>query len=138
MGQRIDQFCEDLRLKLTSIDKEIDRLKKQVEGGVRSAEQDVRQRLEKVQRQAETDRKKVAAAQADLKQWVEDKKAVGAEKVAEWKTKREMTKLQNRAEWAERSAAAAIILAIAAVDDAEQASLEAWLARHDADSAQKK
>ena len=138
MGQRIDQFCEDLRLKLTSIDKEIDRLKKQVEGRVQSAEQDVRQRLEKVQRQVETDRKKVAAAQADLKQWVEDKKAVSAEKVAEWKTKREITKLQNRAEWAERSAAAAIIVAIAAVDDAEQASLEAWLARHDADSAQKK
>jgi len=138
MGQRIDQFCEDLRLKLTSIDKEIDRLKKQVEGRVQSAEQDVRQRLEKVQRQVETDRKKVAAAQADLKQCVEDKKAVSAEKVAEWKTKREITKLQNRAERAERSAAAAIIVAIAAVDDAEQASLEAWLARHDADSAQKK
>jgi hypothetical protein len=39
---------------------------------------------------------------------------------------------------AERYAAAAAIVAMAALDAAEQASLEAWLARKDADSAQGK
>jgi hypothetical protein len=46
--------------------------------------------------------------------------------------------LQRRSDNAERYAAAAIDVAVAAVDEAEQASLEAWLARQDADTAQAK
>jgi hypothetical protein len=42
--------------------------------------------------------------------------------------------LQNRADKAERYAAGAIDIAVEAVDEAEQASLEAWLAREDANA----
>jgi hypothetical protein len=44
--------------------------------------------------------------------------------------------LQSRADKAERYAAAAAALAAAAVDEAEQAVLESWLARRDAQAAQ--
>jgi hypothetical protein len=44
--------------------------------------------------------------------------------------------LQGRADKAERYAAAASAVAVAALDEAEEASLEAWLARQDANSAQ--
>ena len=50
--------------------------------------------------------------------------------------KLEKAKLKARAEAAERYAAGAAVVALAAVDEAEQASLEAWLARKDADSGQ--
>jgi len=40
--------------------------------------------------------------------------------------------LQNRADNAERYAAAAVDVAVAALDEAEEAALEAWLARQDA------
>jgi hypothetical protein len=53
----------------------------------------------------------------------------------EWKDKREKAKLQSRAESAERYGVAAALIALAAVDEAEQAVLEAWLAREDADAA---
>jgi hypothetical protein len=43
---------------------------------------------------------------------------------------------QRRAAEADRYAAACIDLAIAAVDEAERAALEAWLAREDANSSQ--
>jgi hypothetical protein len=43
--------------------------------------------------------------------------------------------LQSRAENAERYAVAAAVVALAAVDEAEQAALEAWLARKDGDNA---
>jgi hypothetical protein len=43
--------------------------------------------------------------------------------------------LQFRAEIAERYAVAAAVVAFTAVDEAEQAALEAWLARKDADIA---
>ena len=77
----------------------------------------------------------MTTARADIKKWLDDRKAATNEKVAEWKTKHEQTKLQNRAELAESYAEAAAVVASSAVDDAEQAALEAWLARKDADSA---
>jgi predicted nucleic acid-binding Zn-ribbon protein len=134
MAQRIDQFCEDLRLKLTNIDSGLSGLKAKIDGKTQNVEQDVRGHLERVQKRVEQGRDKVSASQAELKNWVEDKKTATSEKIAEWKAKRETSKLQNRADKAERYAAAAIDIAVAAVDEAEQASLEAWLAREDANA----
>jgi predicted nucleic acid-binding Zn-ribbon protein len=136
MSERIDQFCENLRVKLTSIDNNMDSLKAKIDGKARTAEQDVRTHLDGIKKRIEQERTKVSAAQADIKSWVEERKATTSEKIAEWKNKLEIAKLQSRAESAERYAAAAAVVALAAVDEAEQASLEAWLARKDADSAQ--
>jgi predicted nucleic acid-binding Zn-ribbon protein len=138
MGQRIDQFCEDLRLKLTSIDSSLNGLKVKIEGKAQNAEQEARSHLERVQKRVEQDRAKVLAAQTELKNWVEERKTATRDKIAEWKTKRETSKLQNRADKAERYAAATIVVTLAAADEAEQAALEAWLARQDANSAQAK
>ncbi len=138
MGQRIDQFCEDLRLKLTSIDSGLNGLKAKIEGKAQNAEQEARSHLERVQKRVEQDRSKVSAAQTELKNWVEERKTATRYKIAEWKTKHETSKLQNRADKAERYAAATIVVTLAAADEAEQAALEAWLARHDANSAQAK
>jgi hypothetical protein len=136
MGQRIDQFCEDLRLKLTNIESGFASLKSKIDAQGQRVEQDVRGHLEKVQRQIEQGRVKTIAAQAEVTNWVEDRKTVTADKIAEWKANRETAKLQNRADKAERYAAAAAAVALAAVDEAEQAALEAWLARQDASSVQ--
>lgn len=92
--------------------------------------------LDRVHKRVEQGRAKIAAAQADIKGWADEKKAATSDKIAEWKAKRELTKLQGRADKAERYAAAASAVAVAALDEAEEASLEAWLARQDANSAQ--
>ncbi len=105
MGKRIDQFCQDLRIKLTSIDKNMDALKARIDGNVRT-EEDVRIYLDDVTKRIDQDRAKVTAAQADIKKWIEERKTTTSEKIAEWKSKREMAKLQGRAESAERYAAA--------------------------------
>lgn len=138
MGQRIDQFCEDLRLKLTNIDSGLDGLKAKIDTRAQTAEQEARSHLEKVQKRIEQDRTKVSAAQTEVKNWVEERKTATRDKIAEWKAKRETSKLQNRADKAERYAAATIVVAVAGADDAEQAALEAWLARQDANYAQAK
>jgi predicted nucleic acid-binding Zn-ribbon protein len=96
----------------------------------------VRNHLDKVQRRIEQGRAKVAAAQSEVNDWVDQRKVATSDKIAEWKAKRETTKLQNRADKAERYAAAAIDVAVAALDEAEQAALEAWLARQDANVAE--
>ena len=138
MSERIDQFCENLRVKLTSIDNNMQALKAQIARQTQTAEQDARAQLDAVKKRIEQDRAKVTAAENDMKKWAEERKAATNEKIAEWKAKLEKVKLQSRAESAERYAAAAAVVAMAALDAAEQASLEAWLARKDADSAQGK
>lgn len=136
MGQRIDQFCEDLRLKLTGIDSDLHELSAKIEGRAATAEQDVRSHLQRVRERIDQDRTRIASSENKAKAWIENKQAATGEAIAEWKAKREVAKLQARAEDAESYAAAALAVAMAAVDDAEQAALEAWLARQDAIAAE--
>jgi len=135
MGQKIDQFCEDLRTKLTNIDSGLAGLKAKIDGKAQPAEQDVRDHLDDVNKRVARDQAKVAAANAKMANWAEQKKSATSAKIADWKTKREIAKLQDRADSAEDYAAAARDVAAAALDEAEKASLEAWRARQDADAA---
>jgi hypothetical protein len=134
MSQRIDQFCEDLHLKLANIDSGLGALRANIEGKADLAEQQVRSHLEQVRRRIEQGRVKVTAAEAEIKNWVEEKKTATGDKISEWKAKREASKLQDRADRAQRYAAAAAAVAVAALEEAEEAALEAWLARQDAKS----
>ena len=135
MSERIDQFCENLRMKLTRLDKNMQQLKATIDSKAQTAEQEVRTRLDAVKNRIAQDRTKLETAQADVKKWVDDFKLASNEKIAEWKAKREKAKLRSRAENAGRYAVAAAFVALAAVDAAEQAALEAWLARKDAETA---
>jgi deoxyribodipyrimidine photolyase len=132
MSERIDQFCENLRVKLTTIDNNIQSLKSKIDAKAKTAEQDVRVHLDSVKKRVEQDRSKVEAAQNELKKWLDEYRAVTKEKIADWKASGERIKLRSRAEIAERYAKATAVIAAAAVDEAEQAALEAWLARRDA------
>ena len=134
MSQRIDQFREDLHLKVANIDSGLGALRANLEGKTDLAEQQVRSHLDQVRTRIEQGRVKVTAAQAEIKNWVEEKKTATGDKIADWKAKREASKLQDRADQAERYAAAAADVAVAALVEAEQAALEAWLARQDARS----
>ncbi len=125
MGQRIDQFCEDLRQKLTMTDSGLDGLKTKIDGKALHVEQDVQSHLDRVQKRIDQGHAKVTAAQAEVKNWADARKAATSEKIADWKAKREAGKLRNRADEAERYATAASDIAVAALDEAEQAALEA-------------
>ena len=135
MSERIDQFCENLRIKLTGIDKKMQKLKAEIDSKAQAAEQEVRIQLNTVKKSIAQDRAQLETAQSDVEKWVNEFKLTSKEKIAEWKDKREKAKLQSRAENAERYAVGAGVVALAAVDEAEQAALEAWLARKDADTA---
>jgi hypothetical protein len=138
MSQRIDLFCEDLRQKLTIIESGLQGLKAKVEANEVHAERDVRNHLDRVRKRIDQGRTTVCAAKAEVKSWAEDRNSITADKVAQLKTKRDVAKLPGRANKAERYSVAAVKVATAAIDEAEQASLEAWLARADADYAQGK
>jgi hypothetical protein len=86
----------------------------------------------------EQGRSRVTAAKTDVATWVQDRNAVSIDTIAAWKTKRDVEKLQGRADRAGRYAAATVEIATAAIDEAEQASLEAWLTQAEADYAKSK
>jgi hypothetical protein len=138
MSHRIDLFCEDLRQKLTIIESGLQGLKAKVEANEVHAERDVRNHLDRVRKRIDQGRTNVYAAKAEVKSWAEDRNSITADKIAQLKTKRDVAKLQGRANKAERYSVAAVKVATAVIDEAEQASLEAWLARADADYAQGK
>jgi len=89
MSERIDQFCENLRAKLTNVDDNIQALKAKIHSKAQPAEQEVRTRLDAVKKRIDQERPKVAAAQADIKKWIEERKATINKKIAEWKAKSE-------------------------------------------------
>ncbi len=134
MGQRIDQFCDQLRQKLTMADSGLEGLKTKIDTQATHVEQDVQSHLERVEKRIDQGRAKAEAAQTELKHWAEQKKAETMGRIAELKAKHETGKLKTRAEFAQRYAAASVDVAVAAVDEAERASLEAWLARRDAEA----
>ena len=68
-----------------------------------------------------------------MKDWAAGKKATFDEKVARWKAQCKQEQLKRRAEAAEEYASDAFDVAVAAVDDASEAAIEAIIARGDAD-----
>jgi hypothetical protein len=138
MSELIDQFYEGLRVKLTNVKSGLDGLKAKMAGKAQHADQEVRNHLDQVQKRIEQDRAKASSAQAEVKNWVEAQKSATAAKIAEWKVKHQTSELQNHADRAERYAASSIDVALAAIDAAEQATFEAWVARQDANSTQAK
>ena len=135
MVHQIDRLYVSLRSKLAEVEARMNVLKAKIDAETQQAQQDAQQELGKLRMHIEKDRSKISAAQAEIKRWIEQKKATTNEKIAEWKAKRETSKLQDRAEDAERYAVIAADVAFAAIEEAEVAALEAVLARRDTDSA---
>jgi seryl-tRNA synthetase len=111
MSAYIDNFCENLRAKLTNVETDMRSLKSKIESSAATAEQEVRTNLDATKRRIEQQRGKLEGAQGDLKKWALERKAVSDEMVAAWKDKLETARLQSRADKAERYATAAAALA---------------------------
>ena len=133
MGPHIDAFCGEICLKLVDIDEELQYLKIAIREKARRAEPEVRSRLEKVTKRIAFNQSRVAAARAQVEHWVTNKAKDDPRFRNEEISEERNGNLKRTAE-ADRYAAACIDLAVAAVDEAERAALEAWLVREDANS----
>jgi hypothetical protein len=133
MGPHIDEFCGEICLKLVDIDEELRHLKITIREKARHAEPEVRSQLEKVMKRIASNQSKVAAARAQVEYWIKDR----AKDALRFRNDEIPEDRNRKLQWpadADRYAAACIDLAIAAVDEAERAALEAWLVREDANS----
>ena len=131
MSQQIDSFCEKLRGRLNEMDNRLQQLKASAKAGSEKARQDLHSQAEKLRASLNADRSSIEAAKTRMNDWAAGTKATFDEKVAQWKAQRKQEQLKSRAEAAEEYASDAF--AVAAVDDAYEAAIEAIIARADAD-----
>ena len=136
MGEKIDEFCNDLRDDLTAADKRLQDLKGQVENANQETREAVQAKLDQARANLDQQKSKAEDRQQRIKSYLDEKVAETQHDINDWKTKREIKKLERRAERREGYAADTVIIAMAAIDEANLAVLEALDARFDAEDTQ--
>jgi len=133
MSAPVDRICDGVRDRLNAIEGRLQAFKANIQDLSEKAESGLRHQLEEARSKLQTQKEKAEQARASLTTRAKQKIADTKEAVREWKAKRETRKLQARADRAEAYAADAIAYALATIDEAEEAVLEAVVARVDAD-----
>jgi chromosome segregation ATPase len=136
MGEKINEFCNELRDDLTAADNRLQDLKDQVENANRETREAIQAKLDQAKANLDEQKRKGEDRQQRIKSYLDDKVTETQHDINDWKTKREITKLERRAERRESYAADTVLIAMAAIDEANLAVLEALDARFDAEDAQ--
>lgn len=129
MSERVDNFCNDLRDHLNAVEARLSEVKASVQSSATETQEAVEAKKKEIEASFKAEEQKVEDAKAKAKNWFEAKAAETEAEIENWKTQREIHKLEKRAGNAEDYAATAIIIAAAAVDEAEIAILDAVSAR---------
>ena len=136
MSATVDKFCDDLRNGLNSVEKRLQAAKRNVQSLADEGEKTLRRKCDDLHRKAQAEKDRVERLQASLKTKAQQKVAETKEVVNQWKAMNETRMLNARADLAEAYAADAIEFAVAAIDEAEGAILDAVVARIDSDEAE--
>src|SRR5258708_38487582 len=118
MGEKFDKFCSDLRTKIDDADKHLKGLQASAKNAGQKARDDAKAHLAALENKAKDEQAKIEASKAKVKAWADGKKAITADKIAEWKAQRQGRELNDRADDAESYAGAAVQICAAAVDEA--------------------
>ena len=128
LKQKLAQHIDTARGKLDALKKDVVAIHEEDLEMLRQKQDELHARLD---RQREQARK----LQSDIANWKNEKVAHTQEAVASWRQRREIAKLQDRAEHAEDFALRMVNLAAIDFEEAEQAILDAVAARFDAELA---
>jgi type I site-specific restriction endonuclease len=137
MSAEVDQFCDKLRDRLNAIEGRLRALATDMQGFPAQAEKTLRDKLEEARTKLEAQKDRIEQTRAQFKARIHQMMTETNHAIDEWKAKGEARRLIARADLAEAHAVDAIALALASFDEAEEAILEAIVARKDADAAQK-
>ena len=131
--------AESLKQKLAQhLDKaqgRLDALKKDLSAMHEEDMDAFRQRREELRKRVDEEKDKAKQRQADIASWNQEKIAHTPEAIGDWRKRRELAKLERRAERAEDYAVDMVTAVALDFEEAEQALLEAMAARFDANTA---
>jgi len=129
LKQKLQQHVEVARKKLDELKQDLATLRQE-------DQEALRQKREEIHKQVEAHKEQTRQLRADLESWEREKVSHTKEAIASWRQRREIKKLQSRADRAEDYAVNAIGMAAIDADEAEEAVLDAVVARIDAETAQ--
>lgn len=133
MSEKVDQFCENVRAKVSGMEDHLTDIKAKIEHDRESTKESIDAKIREAKGRIGSARADAEAARTRMKTQVENKKEETEDRIAEWKHNREVAKLERRAEDLEAYASWAILVAADAIDEADVATLQAIAARLDAD-----
>ncbi len=125
LKQKLQQHVDVARKKLDDLKQDLASLREE-------DREALRQKSEEIHKEVEANKERARQVRADVESWEREKVSHTKEAVASWRQKREIRKLQSRADRAEDYAVNAIVVAMMDADEAEEAVLEAVAARIDA------
>ena len=124
------KFTKQMRHKMREVEHRLEALISATETQAADANKAIHVHVEALEDGAMKAKIALDQARTDMAAWVDDARDV----VTEWKARLDTTMLKARADRSERYAEAALVVALASVDQAEKAMLSAGLARGDAEA----
>ena len=131
MINAITKFNIAMQTQMTAFNDRLTSLNTKMKANADDADKEIRKQIGVLEGNAQKARTSLEAARTEMEKWADDSMST----VAGWKTKVDVAMLAARADRAEHYAAAASEVAVAGVAAAEKATLDASLARKDADAA---
>ena len=135
MSEQIDNFTNSLRDKLNDIDDRLSAVKMTIESASQESQAIIESKLKEVKAKLETKRQDFNTYRLELNKQAEKKQFETISKIDNWKTNRELEDLNRRADLAKEYAVRGVAVAMTAIEEAEEAILEAIAARLDANNA---
>jgi len=130
MNGSIEGLREAVRENLENLTASFDRLTALIDGNT-TAENELRKGLARLETASKQNREKLTGALSDFDRWSSEELPT-RDKISLWKAKRNTSRLHFRADLCERSANAALEIALLAILEAECAAFRAILARKEA------
>jgi hypothetical protein len=134
MESKIDEYCDSLKSGLHTVQKRLEGMKENLNTMRLKGEGALRTGLDGMRNQVQIGEEQVTKIQENLIRLTQHRIADSKEAIALWKTNREEVNLNERADESEHHAESAVKDALTMIQYAEEAILEAAIARSDADS----
>lgn len=135
MSTAIDNFTKQLHDNLEAVEDRAKSLKNGIQSLPRKTQAEIQSKLNEAKANLDAKKQEFHDYRAKLKTQLAEKESEVMSNIEEWKSNREAEKLEHRADKAEDYAATVTFLAVAAMEEAEEATLAALDARRDADNA---
>jgi archaellum component FlaC len=137
MSIAIDNFTKQLHDNLEAVEARAQAIKDSIQSAPKKTQAEIQAKLDEAKKTLEAKKAEFESYRSTLKAQLDEKESEIKDNVEEWKHNREVKKLEYRADRAELYASTAIIFALAAMEQAEEATLAAIAARFDAEATEK-
>lgn len=135
MSTAIDNFTSQLHDNLEAVEDRAKSLNKSIKSATKKNQAEIQSKLDEAKASLAAKKQEFDEYRTKLKTQFEDKESEVKSSVDEWKASREVKKLEHRADKAEDYAATSFYLAMAMMEEAEEATLTAICNRMDAEAA---